>query len=193
MGGTMGDGSGASGYGNLTLKGSIGGSDIEKWYRDPVELGWGRVVRFDHDFIGADALSKIVENPRRKMVTLEWSVDDILDIHRSQYQGGEPYRDISTPNDLSYFRGVMRADKVLKNNKEIGISTGRMNSYFYRNMISICSVDAEFSDLGTEVVVLWGDEGTRQKEIRAKVARYPYVDKDRNETVDVSTIPFGYK
>jgi glycine cleavage system aminomethyltransferase T len=193
MGGTMGDGSGATGYGNITLKGSVGGSDIEKWFRNPIELGWGRVIRFDHDFIGADALSKIVESPKRKMVTLEWDVDDIMDIHRSQYQSAEPYRDIAYPNDLSYFHGEMRADKVLKNGREVGISTGRMNSYFYRNMISICSIDREFSDLGTEVAVLWGDEGTRQKEVCARVARYPYVDKDRNETVDVSTIPFGYK
>ena len=37
--------------------------------------------------------------------------------------------------------------------------------------------------------VLWGNPGTRQKEIRAVVSRFPYLDVDRNEEVDVSTIP----
>jgi len=49
--------------------------------------------------------------------------------------------------------------------------------------------DVEYSTLGTDVVVLWGDPGTRQKEIRAKVARFPYLDQDRNENLDVSAIP----
>jgi hypothetical protein len=37
--------------------------------------------------------------------------------------------------------------------------------------------------------VLWGDPGTRQKEIRATVSRFPYLDENRNEHVDVSKIP----
>ena len=53
---------------------------------------------------------------------------------------------------------------ALKDGEEIGISTGRMNSYYYRSMISLCSIDVEYGDLNTEVTVLWGDEGTRQKE-----------------------------
>jgi hypothetical protein len=43
-------------------------------------------------------------------------------------------------------------------------------------------------DVGTEVVVLWGDPGMRQKEIRATVSRFPYLDENRNEHVDVSRI-----
>ncbi|EET60300.1 hypothetical protein BRYFOR_07860, partial [Marvinbryantia formatexigens DSM 14469] len=41
-----------------------------------------------------------------------------------------------------------------------------------------------------EVVVLWGDKGHRQKEIRAKVAPFPYYNGDfRNETFDTEKIP----
>ena len=39
--------------------------------------------------------------------------------------------------------------------------------------------------------VVWGNEGMRQKKIRAKVARYPYFDVDRNQYVDVNLIPQG--
>jgi glycine cleavage system aminomethyltransferase T len=78
---------------------------------------------------------------------------------------------------------------VLKNGVPVGVSSGRMHSYYYRTMISQCSIDTEHSTLGTEVTVLWGDPGTRQKEIRATVARFPYLDENRNERIDVQSIP----
>jgi hypothetical protein len=62
-------------------------------------------------------------------------------------------------------------------------------SYNQRQMLSLCSIDVEQGDLGTEVVVLWGDPGTRQKEIRAIVSRFPCLETDRNECFDVSAIP----
>lgn len=41
-------------------------------------------------------------------------------------------------------------------------------------------------------MVVWGEPGTRQKLIRAKVARcWPYFDTGRNQKVDVSQIPLG--
>jgi hypothetical protein len=64
-----------------------------------------------------------------------------------------------------------------------------MISHYYRDMISLCSIDVEHGQLGNEVIVLWGNPGTRQKEIRAKVARFPYLNENRNEHVDVSKIP----
>lgn len=58
-------------------------------------------------------------------------------------------------------------------------------------MISIASVDPEYAKMGTEVYVVWGEPGTREKKIRAKIARWPYFDTDRNQKVDVSKIPVG--
>ena len=34
-----------------------------------------------------------------------------------------------------------------------------------------------------------GEPGKRQKKIRATVSRFPYLDTDRNETIDVEAIP----
>jgi vanillate/3-O-methylgallate O-demethylase len=56
-------------------------------------------------------------------------------------------------------------------------------------MISLCSIDVEHGAIHNEVIVLWGDPGTRQKKIHAKVSRFPYLNEDRNEIVDVSKIP----
>jgi len=61
-------------------------------------------------------------------------------------------------------------------------------------LISICSINIELSQIGTEVTVLWGELGARQKEIHATVARYPYLDTERNEKVDANKYPsFGAK
>jgi vanillate/3-O-methylgallate O-demethylase len=57
----------ATGY---EATGSIGGSfvsdNIEDYYLTPYELGYGPFVKFDHDFIGREALEKKAGKPHRK-------------------------------------------------------------------------------------------------------------------------------
>ena len=40
------------------------------YYLTPYDLGYGSIVKFDHDFIGRDALEKVAQKPHRKKVTL---------------------------------------------------------------------------------------------------------------------------
>jgi len=56
-------------------------------------------------------------------------------------------------------------------------------------MISLAFIERENAALGNEVVVLWGSPGWPQKQIRATVARFPYVEVVRNDEVDVGLIP----
>ena len=57
-------------------------------------------------------------------------------------------------------------------------------------MISLAFINKEYAEEGREVVVLWGNPGGPQKEIRAKVARFPYYNGEfRNETFDTEKIP----
>lgn len=166
-------------------------SDFKQRYRNPVELGWGKTINFDHDFLGKEALERLVKENHRQMVTLEWNKEDILDVHRSQLCDAEPYMDLSKPDDISWDKPY-HADRVEDvNGNLIGISTGRMIAWYYREMISLCSLDMDFVKEGTEVYVVWGNEGMRQKRIRAKVARYPYFNDGRNQNVDVNQIPRG--
>ncbi len=168
------------------LRGSMG-QDISLRYRTPVELGWGKMIKFDHDFVGRAALEREVTTPRRAMVTLVWNEDDILDVHASQYRPGEPYLPLDSPNDAP---GTgLWADQVLKNGTRVGISSGRAYSFNYRKMLSLASIDVEHANPGNEVVVLWGEAGRRQKQIRAAVDRFPYLNVNRNQDVDVSAIP----
>ena len=77
----------ASGY---EASGSIGGSfvsdHIEDYYLLPHELGYGFYVKFDHDFIGRDALEAIVDEPHRKKVTFEWNRDDVVRVFQSMFE-----------------------------------------------------------------------------------------------------------
>ena len=56
-------------------------------------------------------------------------------------------------------------------------------------MISLAFIGRGHADLGTALVVLWGTPGTRQKPIRATVARFPYLTGERNDKIDVEQIP----
>ena len=180
---------GALGF-NSGFAGSMG-PDIRLRYRNPVELGWTGMIKFDHDFVGRKALEKEVANLCRKMVTLVWNTEDIIDVYASQFQPDEPYPNMDSPNHYTFEHGphILYADQVLKDGKLIGISSGRAYSYYFREMLSLCSIDVEHSAIGTLVVVLWGNPGTRQKEIRAKVSLFPYLRENRNQVVDVSKIP----
>lgn len=166
------------------------GPDVELRYRNPVELGWTNAVKFDHDFVGRAALENEVANPRRKMVTLEWNADDVVDVYASQFEQGESYMWMDPLHiGQHYGQNILYADQVLRDGKVVGVSSGRQYSYYRRAMLSLCSIDVEHGELGNETTVLWGNPGTRQKEIRATVARFPYLTEGRNEHVDVSTIP----
>ncbi len=182
---------------NPNLVGSLGQS-MEKRYVTPFDVGYDKIVKFDHEFIGRRALEKIAANPPRTVVTLEWNAEDVMDVYGSQLRGTEeePYYPIADrPNDAYYQVGsyTYHTDYVYVDGKEIGISAGRALSQLYKRMISLAFIDRKYTGLGTEVEVLWGTPGTRQKRIRAKVARFPYLQMERNEVIDVETIPRGRK
>lgn len=179
--------------------GSVG-DDLESRFVTPYDVGWGFLVKYNHDFIGKEALMKIAENPARTCVTLEWNAQDVAEAFATMLRPGEePCEDITKPSDIGYsiccreFRFEYRADKVFAGDQEIGIASGRILSYTYNSMISLAFIRPEYSVEGTELVILWGTPGTRQMRIRAKVAKFPYnQDYIRNENRDVSDIPvFG--
>ena len=170
------------------VSGSIGKE--ASGYTDPYSLGWGFCVKFDHDFVGRAALERIAAAPKRTMVSLVWNKDDVLKVYESQFTD-DPYCPIDEPNDLARdYRVAIHQDKVLdEQGTMIGISSGRMMSLYYHAMVSQCQLDLEWCKEGTEVFVLWGEPDTRQLKIRAKVARFPYFNENRNNEIDVESIP----
>ncbi|WP_414151550.1 aminomethyl transferase family protein [Acetobacterium carbinolicum] len=184
---------------NRKLAGSVG-DDLQSRFVTPYDVGWDFLVNFNHEFTGKPALEQIAKNPGRRVTTLEWNADDVAAVFATMLRPGQtPCDDITKQSDLSLgensFNGYTeyRADKVLVNGRQIGISSGRIISYPYNSMISLAFIAPEYAAPGTEVTVLWGTPGTPQKEIRAIVAKYPYNQElIRNEDRDVAEIP-GYR
>jgi vanillate/3-O-methylgallate O-demethylase len=157
-------------------------------HRTPFELGWGKSARFDRDYIGREALEREAQNPKRKMVTLVWNSDDVINVYGSLFQRDEtPFSYMEMPRNLAW---CIWADDVLVGNRRVGLTTSRCYSYYFREMISLCVIDVEFSVPGAEVVVIWGNEGSPTKSIRAKVAPAPYKrDQRRSSFDDVPLLP----
>jgi vanillate/3-O-methylgallate O-demethylase len=167
----------------FNIAGSFEGKDVSDYYKSPVELGWAKNIKFDHDFIGRKALEPEVAHPRRVIRTLVWNAEDVIDVYASLYRSGKPYHYMEMPRDQ---RGFHWADKVLSSGNIVGVTTSRGYSYYFRQMISLCTIDVEHSDPGTEVSIIWGNPGEAQKEIRAKVAPAPYKeDRARGDLINL--------
>jgi vanillate/3-O-methylgallate O-demethylase len=164
-----------------SLAGSFVSDNIEDYYTTPYELGYGAFVKFDHDFIGREALEKIANKPHRKKVTFAWNGEDVAKVFASLFTGGgECYKYIDLP--LSNY-GSSSFDKVSLKGKMVGASMFAGYSFNERSMLSLGIVDPDV-EIGTEVSLLWGEEngGTKkttverhkQIEIRAIVSSVPY-------------------
>ncbi|MGH7105976.1 MAG: hypothetical protein ACREFT_05675, partial [Acetobacteraceae bacterium] len=62
------------------LHGSFFSESIEDYYVSPFELGYGRSIAFNHEFIGRAALEKSKDQVRRTKVTLAFDADAVRDI-----------------------------------------------------------------------------------------------------------------
>ena len=172
----------ANGY---EATGSLGGSfysdDISDYYLTPWDLGYGGFVKFDHDFVGRDALEKMT--PARQKVTLAWNGDDVAAAMRTMFQKDNRVKYIDLP--LSNY-STWPNDKILKDGKQVGVSTFSGYSSNESSMLSLAIVDLEHSEPGTEVTLVWGEEGGGsakpvverhvQTEIRAIVSPAPYAE-----------------
>ncbi len=166
--------------------------DPTAYYVTPYDIGWGYLVNFNHEFTGKDALVEAKAAQKKKPVTLEWNTEDVGVVFMSQFRGQdvEPYDPIDSPTTLEYATTcAVRGDYVQADGRNIGIATGRTYAYYERRMISLAFIETAYAVEGTEVTVLWGEPGHPQKEIRAKVAAFPYYNGEyRNETCDVDKL-----
>ena len=173
------------------LKGSLGPADSQR-YANPYELGWGDMITFDHAFVGDQALRAASATRHRRIVTLEWNLQDVLAVVAEQAEPESAVQYMHWPANPIWKPGAMStviADEVQVNRKRVGLSSGRMFSAFYGRMISLGIIEADHCELGSEVSVLWGNPGSAQRIIRATVSRYPYLDLPKNREIDVSQLP----
>ena len=167
--------------------GSFGGSfdsaDITDYYVTPWDIGLGRSVSFDHDFLGKAALQKLAEDKPRTKVTLVWNPEDFAAAVTTFFDQDQlPAKFIELPK-ARYAQ--FPTDRVLKDGEDVGLSFDSGYLANERVFISLAALDLAHAEPGTEVTVVWGEspntrkphvEPHRQIEVRATVAPAPYFD-----------------
>lgn len=165
---------------NISLGGSYLKEQVEAYYLTPFELGYGHIVKFDHDFTGRAALEAMADTPHRKKVTLRWNAEDVVRVFASLFQEGDRFKFMDMP--ASHY-ATLPYDLVTHKGREAGISHYPVYTSNVSGWISLALLDAELAEPGTEVSILWGepDGGTAkptverhvQTEIRAVVEPCP--------------------
>ncbi|MCQ1957076.1 aminomethyl transferase family protein [Arthrobacter sp. zg-Y826] len=168
---------------NSAVAGSYVPDSVEEYYTTPWELGYGSFIRFDHDFIGRDALQAMDPQAQRRKVTLAWDGDDVATIHASMYQQEElPYKFFDLPN-ANY--GASNFDTVLDDSgRMVGISMFTGYSWNEKRPLSLAVVNPDV-EIGSRLSVVWGepDGGTRKSSVE------PH--RQYNVGVDVSPVPYS--
>jgi len=163
------------------IAGSFVSDNIEDYYTNPWELGYGGFVKFDHDFIGRDALEAVDGAAQRRKVTLAWNTEDLGKLLASPLGDGPGYQFFDLPN-ANY--GSSNFDSVTDaNGKVVGLSMFTGYSANERSGLSLATVDPDVP-VGAEVKVVWGEPGGGSKkttvqpheqfEVRAVVSPVPY-------------------
>lgn len=177
-----------------SISGSFDSADITDYYMSPIELGYGKLIDFDHEFLGREAIEAEAESPDRSEVSLRWNTDDVLDTFASLFRegvmDGENAKLMDNLPRVGWAWGVF--DEVRADGELVGLSHSRAYEPDVPGMVSLAVLDTEYSDPGTEVRVVWGEpdghspnpkvEEHTQTEIRATVGTVQYTD-DRRKTV----------
>ena len=174
--------------------GSIGGSlvsdNIEDYYVNPFELGYGFYIGWKKDdFIGKAALAAMRDKANRKRVTFEWNREDVLAVIASGLEQGTPYKwlDFPQPNYAS-----SSTDKVMRNDEMVGMSMFNGYSFNERCFLSL-GVVAPSVEIGDVLTLVWGEpdasgktsvEAHKQAEIRVRVSPTPYAAEARENYAD---------
>ena len=153
--------------GQRPLNGSFFSEDIEDYYCSPYELGYGRSIFFNHDFIGRAALEKARDNVPRAKVTLVFDPGDVRNVVGAD-----------AGFQLTYARHRVEAGGVLA-----GLTYQTASIDPAGTILSLTLIDKQYAGPGTEVTVVWGEHpgpGTAPDadldfpRIRATVQPAPY-------------------
>jgi vanillate/3-O-methylgallate O-demethylase len=166
----------------LSLGGSFVSDRVEDYYVTPWDLGYGHILKFDHEFIGRDALEQLRGQPHRKKVWLSWHREDVAKVFASMYEAGDKrFKYIETP--AGFYAGAM-FDRVERGGTLIGLSTLCSYTANVRGWISLAMINEADLDYGADVELVWGEpdggsanpavERHTQTTIRATVVPRPF-------------------
>ena len=166
--------------------GSVGGSfqpaDVRDYYLTPYELDYGRLIHFEHEFMGRDALLAMRDRQHRKKVTLVWAKEDVLKVFASLMEEGEMamWMDIPSSDYATH-----PYDRVESSGKLVGISGYPLYSANERAWLSVAIVAPEQAEPGTSLTLIGTAKPSvhrhRQVEIGCEVHPWPIHEAARRE------------
>ena len=174
----------ADGYeGSASLGGSFSSPNIDDYYFTPWDLGYGHLVKFDHEFIGRDALEGKAGESHRHKVTLALEDEDVDRVLATMFSREDRAKWIEYPSAVYSMHPF---DRVTVDGETVGVSTWVGYSSNERKMLTLAIVEEQYAQPGTEVTFVWGEEGGGsrkptveahvQAEMRAIVSPVPYVE-----------------
>jgi vanillate/3-O-methylgallate O-demethylase len=127
--------------GQKPLHGSFFSPNIEDYYVSPWELGYGRSVSFNHDFLGRDALQKAKDSAPRTKVTLELNEDDVREVFGA---------------DFGYFLSYGRY-RIEVDDKLVGVTFYTTHIDRLNTVLALSLVDNASAAPGTQVELVYGE------------------------------------
>ncbi|GAV37843.1 aminomethyl transferase family protein [Streptomyces acidiscabies] len=141
--------------GMITIEGSYVSDDIQDYYFYPWELGYGSIVKLDHDFIGRTALEQAAaQGPKRLKRWLEWDTDDVMEVVRVGFFGDGPRPKLLSLPNLN--PATIYLDSVMQGDRLVGLSTWGGYTVNVGRVVTIAILDESLTD-GDRVEVLWGE------------------------------------
>ena len=152
--------------------------DVSEHLCSPAELGWAYTIDLAKpDFHGRDALARERDQggPKRRLVGLEWSSEDMAELYAAQFRDAPS----APPPDLPYGQFRVLFLKIVQG----GWASGYAYSPTLRRMISLARVDCGLK-AGAEVQVRWGGFSDEPRmNIRAKVVELPFIKRERERVI----------
>lgn len=165
---------------------SVGGSfqsdRVEDFYYTPWDIDYGRLIRFDHDFIGREALQRMAGDTHRRKVSLVWNPADAQRVYGSLATSGANAKYMEMP---AFHYSSYQYDAVHDAaGRRVGIAT--YSSFLAPDgaWVSLAVVDADHAQPGQELAIVWGEPGGGsnrpnverhvQTEVRATVSGWPF-------------------
>lgn len=139
-----------------SVGGSLATGQIEDFYRTPYDMGYGFMIKFDHDFVGREALETMAPEKRLKKVRLIWHGEDVVDIFASAFRPGDKYKKIELPVG-GY--AIAPSDRVQHEGRDVGVSFYPAYSEADRSCISLACIPADLAIEGQELTLIWGEPG----------------------------------
>jgi vanillate/3-O-methylgallate O-demethylase len=176
--------SAASWEASASLAGSFVSDNIDDYYLTPWDIGYGHLVKFDHDFLGRPALERLASGPHRKKAWLRWHDEDAQRVIVSSLFGkdGEraKYLDIPASN-----YATLPCDAVLAGNRSVGMALYTGYTVNVGGWSSLAVLDEEVARDGERLTLVWGEPGGGtakptverhvQTEVRVTVSTSPLV------------------